>query len=94
MHVELNFLAPTHYQGWDDLPLPLSCRFSGVYNEALPKDSKQSVNNVYLAHQEFILLTMKTTMYIAIRLAKSDNSLVVKGVEKQAFSDTVGGIKW
>ena len=51
------------------------------------------MNNVYLAHQEFIFLTTKTTMYIVIGLAKSVNSLI-KGVEKQAFSNTVGGIKW
>lgn len=35
---------------------------------------------------------MKTAMYIAIRLVKSGNRLIVKGVEKQAFSDTVGGM--
>lgn len=36
---------------------------------------------------------MKMTMYMAIRLAKVI-SLIVKGVEKQAFRDAVGGIKW
>lgn len=33
-------------------------------------------------------------MFLQSDWQKSDSSPFVKGVEKQAFSDTVGGIKW
>ena len=87
------FLASAHHQGWDD---PSLMQIFKSVMRALSKDSKQAVSKAYLALQKFTLLKMKTTMDVAcfaIWLAKSDSSLFVKGEEKQAYSDTVDGIK-